>query len=117
MIYNQKTGILTTDNLTIIGTGYSGFGIGKNNPNMDSIKNTGPIPKGIYHIGKPYDSPHTGPFSLPLIPDPSNNMYGRSAFLCHGDDGKGTASHGCIIMPRKTREYLNTSPDKILKVI
>lgn len=119
MIYHQKTGILTTDNETTIGRGYAGNGLGKNNPEMESVKNTGPLPKGIYHIGNPFNDPHMGPFCLPLIPDPSNKMYGRSSFYVHGDNinAPGTASQGCIIMPRKTREYLNNCPDKTLKVV
>jgi hypothetical protein len=119
MKYNQKTGILTTDNLTIIGRGYSGKGIGKNNPEMESVKNVGPIPKGIYRIGKPFDDSHMGHFVLPLIPDPNNTMYGRSQFYCHGDNinDPGNGSEGCPIMPRKTREYINNSNDKTLYVV
>ena len=106
MKYDQKTGELHTDKGLFLGKGYSGHGVGKNNPEMESVKNVGPTPKGIYKMGTPFDSDHTGPYSIPLIPDPSNNMYGRSAFLMHGDDKEhpGEASHGCQIFPRSVRQ-------------
>ena len=101
--YEQKNGKLYDPTNKVIGIGYAGKGEGKNNPDMESVKNTGPLPKGLYYIGKPYDSKHTGVFSIPLIPHPNNNMYGRSAFMIHGDNKDHTASEGCIIQPRITR--------------
>jgi hypothetical protein len=116
MNYNQKTGMLKASNFSA--EGYAGHGLGKNNPEMEHVKNIGPLPKGKYLIGKPYDSPNTGPFTLPLIPDPSNKMYGRGDFKIHGDsiNAPGTASHGCIILPRNIRMQINQSPDKYLIV-
>jgi hypothetical protein len=35
--------------------GYSGLGHGKNNPNAETIRGAGPIPRGRYIIGKPYN--------------------------------------------------------------
>jgi|YelNatPaOPRAMG01_1025707.scaffolds.fasta_scaffold90901_3 hypothetical protein len=108
MIYSQSTGILKKDNGEILGQGYSGHGVGKNNPEMQSVKNVGPIPEGNYQLGKPFNSDHTGDYSIPLIPDPENEMYGRSQFLCHGDDREhpGEASLGCIIQSRLVRQTM-----------
>jgi len=119
MIYDQETGQFTSDICSIFGYGYSGNGEGKNNPIMEDIKNTGPLPKGKYTIGKPYDSPHTGPFTLPLEPHEDNNMFNRGDFKIHGDSisEPGTASNGCIILPRSVREQINNCTDKTLKVI
>lgn len=119
MKYNQKTGEYTTELGHLIGVGYAGKGAGKNNPLMEHLKMIGPLPKGKYKIGQPYDSPHTGPFTLPLEPFPENEMYGRSDFKIHGDsiEKPGTASNGCIILPRQAREEINNSTDKILEVI
>jgi hypothetical protein len=119
MIYEQKTGILMTDTNDVIGIGYAGNGEGKNNPEMESVHNVGPLPKGKYKIGGPYDSAHTGKFTLPLEPFPENYMFLRSDFKIHGDSisEPGTASNGCIILPRSVREKINNSVDKILKVI
>ena len=117
--FEQSNGNLSNANGEILGKGYAGNGKGKNNPLMQNIKNTGPIPKGNYQIGEPYDSLHTGPFTLPLTPDKNNNMFGRDEFKIHGDDisSPGNASDGCIVMPRKVREKVNSSSDKILIVI
>lgn len=119
MIYEQSTGRFTSDIGSLFGIGYSGHGEGKNNPDKESVHDVGTIPKGIYYIGLPHDSPKTGPFTLPLIPDKNNEMYGRFGFEIHGDDrtNPGMASHGCIVLPRKIREQINNCTDKILKVI
>lgn len=117
MKYNRKTGEFTSDIGSLFGIGYAGFGVGKNNPDKESVKNIGPLPKGKYTIGQPYNSAKTGPFTLPLTPFPENEMYGRSAFQIHGDNGLGTASHGCIILPRAVREEIHNCTDKILTVI
>jgi hypothetical protein len=119
MIYNQKNGKLTDSFGHTIAVGYSGNGEGKNNPEMESLSNVGPIPKGKYTLGKPYNSTKVGKFAIPLLPYPENEMYGRSAFMIHGDSIKepGTASHGCIILQRHIREAINNGTDKILIVI
>lgn len=45
-----------------------------------------------------------------LEPFQSNDMMGRSGFFIHGDNryGNRTASHGCIILPRKARDEIAT---------
>jgi hypothetical protein len=118
MKYSQTTGIFSSDSGNILGKGYAGNGKGKNNPAMENVRNIGPLPKGKYTIGKPYNSPHTGPFTLPLTPDPKNKMFGRSEFKIHGDNisNPGYASNGCIILSRSIREEINSLIDKILFV-
>jgi hypothetical protein len=119
MIYSQSTGRLTTEIGSLIGFGYAGYGQGKNNPKMQSVHDVGPLPVGKYFIGEPYVSKNTGPFTIPLNPDPANEMFDRSDFKIHGDtiDAPGTASHGCIIMALKFRQAVHTCTDKILNVI
>lgn len=119
MIYEQKTGKMTTDIGSLIGFGYAGHGEGKNNPEKENVKNIGPLPKGKYKIGEPYNSSNTGNFTLPLTPFPENEMFGRTDFKIHGDsiDQPGTASHGCIIMSKSIREEIHNSTDKILTVM
>jgi len=91
-----------------IGIGYSGFNGAKNNPGMESVHDVGPIPRGTYEIGAPFDSPEHGPLAMPLTPCPGTDTFGRSGFLMHGDslEHPGEASHGCIIMPRDVREHV-----------
>jgi type VI secretion system (T6SS) effector TldE1-like protein len=102
-----------------LSTGYSGAGTGKNNPTEENVQNVGPIPEGFYDVEAPEDSPIHGPYALPLLPDVDNNMYGRSAFLIHGDsiERPGMASEGCIILPRGARESIWESGDHRLQVV
>ena len=114
----QSTGQLSR-NGRIEGNGYAGAGDGKNNPAMQDVQNVGPIPRGLYTIGDPCDTESHGPYVLDLTPDAENEMFGRSAFLIHGDSVSkpGTASRGCIILPRKVREQIWASGDRELEVI
>lgn len=119
-VYHQCSGCLEDDKGLIVGVGYSGAeGSGKNIPRMQNVRNVGPIPQGIYAIGDPYDSQAHGPFVLPLIPGPTNEMFGRSGFLIHGDslEHPGAASEGCIIMSRQIREEIAGGDDRSLKVV
>lgn len=120
-----------------IGVGYSGSGAGKNNPNAENEENEGPIPQGVYRISGPLCTSeqnggsvtpcpdcggvthHThGPYIFRLTPDPSNEMFGRSGFLIHGDSiaAPGTASKGCIIMGPAIRSQIRPSQDDGLTV-
>lgn len=122
--YVQKTGELLRDGLHVA-LGYSGFDDpdtgqpGKNSPELENVEDVGPIPVGRYFIGSPHDTLTHGPFVLPLTPDATNEMFGRSAFLIHGDSvvDPGTASRGCIIMARKVRAEIAQSGDRVLQVI
>lgn len=103
----------------VIGVGYSGFSMGKNNPDMQEVRNVGPIPCGMYTIEAPVDSPKHGKFSMLLVPDLENQMHGRDEFLIHGDsiDFPGRASQGCIIISRWVRELIWNSGDHRLQVV
>lgn len=119
-LWAQKTGELYSDlGAKLIGTGYSGFGEGKNNPQLERDPDVGPIPVGFYTFCPPEDSPTHGPFVLPLLPDENNEMFGRSGFLCHGDsiEHPGQASKGCIILARTIRELIWNSEDHRLCVV
>jgi hypothetical protein len=117
-IYSQSTGHWWDDRGELIATGYSGHGDSKNSPKQQAAPNLGPIPRGLWVIGDPYDSVNVGPFALPLTPS-GHTAFGRTAFLVHGDSIKdpGTASRGCIILPRQAREQINKQNDRILKVV
>lgn len=117
-IYEQKTGKLFHNDDYIV-TGYAGYGQGKNNPEFQSVRDIGPLPKGLYNIGAPYNSARTGGYTLTLTPDNHNEMFGRSDFRIHGDAMKvpGTASHGCIVVPLEIRHQIWASNDRELKVV
>jgi hypothetical protein len=77
------------------------------------------LPRGLYTIEPPHDSPQVGPYAMSLIPDPANEMFGRSDFLIHGDsiEHPGQASHGCIILPRSVREKIWQSDVHTIEVV
>jgi hypothetical protein len=117
--YAQKTGNLL-QNGQLVATGYSGFDTGKNNPAMQAVPDVGPIPQGSWTIsGPPINTAEHGPFVLTLTGAPDTKTFGRSGFLMHGDsvDAPGTASKGCIIMPRPAREQVWNSGDTALEVV
>ena len=117
--YAQKSGDLQQDG-KFVGTGYSGAGDGKNNPDMENVPNLGPIPRGDWTIaGPPANSKDHGPFVLKLYPSAETETHGRRGFLLHGDSKEhpGTASHGCVILPRAVREEVWNSGDRDLQVV
>jgi len=91
-----------------MGVGYSGAPEGRNNPAMQDVPFIGPIPEGWYTIKPPTNSTHCGFEAMPLIPDPSNEMYGRDDFYMHGDSvtHPGDGSDGCIVQERPVRDQV-----------
>jgi len=125
-IYSQLTGRIYGTYDTLLGVGYAGGDKGNdpegvNNPAMQGVPNSGPLPCGFYVMGAPYDHPTCGEFFIPLTPNPTNRMFGRGGFGIHGDlidaPGQHKASDGCIILSRDVREILAASIDHDLKVI
>lgn len=112
---------------TIEGTGYSGHGPGLNNPEMQDVKDVGPIPQGTYKIeqqqtnvinsGRPNAKELPG--SMRLTPDPETDTFGREGFLIHGDNeaGNQSASHGCPVADRPIRDKIGSSGDNKLEVV
>lgn len=96
--YQQSTGALSQDGVLRL-TAYAGHGDGLNNPAMQDQHDVGPLPQGRYTMSALIDSPHTGLATIILDPDPATEMFGRSGFRIHGDNGLNnhTASDGCII--------------------
>jgi hypothetical protein len=106
LTYHQSTGELFND-MDRMARGYSGSPEGKNDPSKESVRNVGPIPAGMWKIGEVYNSKRVGPFCIRLEPV-DHDAHGRTHFLIHGDSirNPGTASKGCIIMPRKIRNKI-----------
>lgn len=123
-LYEQATGRLFDPAGKVAAIGYAGGNCGKNpegknNPAMQDCKAIGPLPMGSYTFCTPLLQSHLGPYAIPLIPAPGNEMFGRSGFYMHGDsiENPGSASEGCIIMPRAVREACWESNDHTLTVI
>jgi RHS repeat-associated protein len=105
---SQSTGQMTcvndqTGQIYYNETGYSGTGAGRNNPDMQDIPNTGPIPRGSWQMGSPYDSPNTGRNTITLTPLQGNECFDTerdcNSFRVHGNNARNDASLGCIILP------------------
>ncbi len=88
--------------------GYSGQGRGLNNPSMQGVPNTGPIPQGPWETGIPIDRPRMGPYSIPLSPVPGAPVFDTNrdpySFWIHGPGPHG--SEGCIILPAPIRSTI-----------
>ena len=70
-VYEQTTGnlyLVAGADRTLLGTGYSGTGDGRNNPDMQGARNVGPIPQGLWRIGDAHDSAKTGKLVMDLTP-------------------------------------------------
>jgi len=115
--WDQSAGLLTRAGRSW--RGYSGVGRGKNNPAMQAAVGVGPIPQGRWRITGRHHSANTGPCTLVLTPEPETKTFGRSEFRIHGDSiaHPGSASHGCIILPRIVRDAIWASRDRTLEVI
>lgn len=88
-----------------LGTGYTGAARYRDNPLFEAFSGQGPLPRGHYQISPPRYSKRVGPLAMDLTPV-GHNAYGRTALMIHGDNGRGTASRGCLILDRSLREKI-----------
>lgn len=124
-IYAQSTGRLwlrdeaTQEKAESLGRGYSGHPPYVNQTDAEALVARGPIPRGSYRLFGPFNHVRLGPVCFFLEPAKSNQMFGRSGFLIHGDNAMGsqTASHGCIILSRAIREKIAMLPVRTLVVV
>ena len=115
-VYHQRTGLLEHvdehGNVRSVGTGYAGHGDGVNNPAMQNVPDSGPVPRGQYTIGQQQDnrtgSGHQLAGSMRLNPATSNPMQGRAGFLIHGphSNDQMDSSNGCPIFTREIRNQI-----------
>lgn len=120
LTYVQRTGALFNSKNKRIAFGYSGHEEGKNNPEMQDVKDKGPIPRGVYAICQLHDSERTGKDVMRLLPVDGTETFGRKDFECHGDSSEhpGAASHGCIVLSHPIRVgIVYTESDKRIKVV
>lgn len=115
-VYSQKTGVLTLDGKEYA-KGYSGKAEGKNNPDKEKEKNVGPIPTGLWKIGKAREFEGMEN-CFDLAPD-GHDAHKRTEFLIHGDskENPGMASKGCIILDKVVRKKIAESGITKLKVV
>lgn len=116
-IWSQSKGEMKHDDV-LLGVGYAGMGLGKNNTLFQEIHNQGPLPQGSYTIQAPRDSGTLGPYVLDLEPAETNQMFGRSLFRIHGENAShvGYSSDGCIVLNHPDRVQIWESGDHALTV-
>lgn len=117
--YHQRSGDLFDPKGHFRVRGYSGFGLGKNNPVEEAVAGIGPIPCGRWKMtAMRANGGSVGPYAIFLEPV-GHNAHGRSLFRVHGDSvsAPGTASHGCIILPRSLRLEMWASADNEIEVV
>lgn len=103
-------------NGAFVARGYSGTGLGRNNPTLEWKPNVGPIPRGHYTVGPSFDHPYLGPCVMRLTPV-GHGACGRTDLECHGNNTANDASHGCLILDHPFRVELAESEDKELEVV
>lgn len=118
-LFYSPGGLSSVDPALRLGIGYAGNGLGKNNVQFQNVHNVGPIPQGTYTIGAFTKHPTKGPNVCKLYPWKKNEMFGRSAFLIHGDSitHPGMASEGCPTLGPSIREIIKDSSVKVLEVV
>jgi hypothetical protein len=117
--YAQGSGKLVNPAGSVVGFGYSGRGVGLNNPAEQAVEDVGPIPQGEWTIGRFFDDEGgKGPLVAHVTAAPGTETYGRSGFMIHGDNeaANHTASEGCIILPRGLRVMVMASAESALTV-
>ena len=121
--FQISTGQIRNTAGELVGAGYAGGNEGANpeginNVDMQNVKDIGPLPVGLYTKGVAIPHSELGAFAIPLIPDPTNEMYGRGDFFCHGDTLKPQcASKGCTVWAPSLRHEWYDSDDDQLQVI
>lgn len=73
--YVQLGGRLIDAGGQLIAVGYGGSPAGKNNPQVQSVADVGPIPHGNNTIRPPHDTPEHGPYVLSLTPAATTQIF------------------------------------------
>lgn len=113
-VYHQCTGNLyladNEDARSFVATGYSGAPDHVNRTESEGLVAKGPIPRGVWLMDPPANHKRLGPQSIQLEAADPKTALKRSGFFVHGDNQlvNGTASTGCIILDRATRDLMAT---------
>jgi hypothetical protein len=89
----------------IVGYGYTGSVDYLDDPSEETLVGRGAITAGMYTFRGPHESDKMGSYIWELVPDDTNEMFGRRGFYNHGDNSlyNHTASGGCIVSPLEVR--------------
>ena len=113
-IYHQKTGHIYHDHY-FIGTGYSGFGSGLNNPHYEGAHYIGVIPRGRYLI-KPIAQRNLGENEVMVLTSVLPKKHDNFDCFIRGDNSMHNGAQS-IILDHKIRKEIAASRDYALQVI
>lgn len=122
LLYSQSDGLLFLEdgdgNRALLARGYSGRGLDRDNPASEAKAGRGPIPRGVWAVGRAIHHPRLGPLVFSLAPF-GHDAYGRSEFFIHGDNAAAdkSASDGCIVIGRSARECISALAIAVLEVV
>lgn len=127
-IYEQRSGCLylasRQDERVLIACGYSGKGRFLNELFYEDRVAEGVIPRGVWRIVASVAHSKLGPVCLALAygrdaGGPVVYPHGRRGFYIHGDNAAQdrSASSGCVVLDRTTREFIANSRVKLLNVV
>ena len=119
--YDQATGHITDEGENLLAVGWAGNGDGKNNPAMQDVHNTGPLPQGLYEVAD-WEHDHNGlGHDVVALHQVEGETFGRDDFFIHGPsvnpDHYGQESKGCIVVPREDRLKLEAMKPAYVRVI
>lgn len=112
-VYSQSLGHLylcdSQDVRALVATGYSGAVGHQNRTESEQLKSLGPIPRGVWRLDAAFNHVRLGLRCIPLEAVEEKKAFGRDGFFIHGDNSRGdrSASHGCIILDRKSRDLID----------
>lgn len=123
--YSQSTGHLTDEQGNVVAVGFAGNdsrpGVnpqhipGYCNPEAEAIHLIGPLPRGLYDVGKWQRYPKVGSYAAPLT-QIEGESFGRNGFFIHGpsEEDPLNSSEGCIVIPHTQRmAVMKLDPDRI----
>lgn len=120
LTYSQSSGLVSKESGEAVTQGWAGNGAGKNNPAMQDVRSTGPLPQGLYSVGAWQSHPRLGPMAAELM-QIEGETFGRSAFFIHGpslrSEHYGEESRGCIVIPRVGRDLVRSLGPDFIRVI
>lgn len=121
LVYEQSSGRLLLEDIdggaALLARCYSGAPGFVNDPDAQGEVGRGPIPRGLWLVGRAVRHSTLGPAAIPLLPATATETgqvaagttrLGRSGFYIHGDNDKRnqSASRGCIVCPRVIRDVI-----------
>ena len=121
LTYSQTSGEMHTPEGELVAKGWAGRGEGKNSTVHESVRSTGPLPRGLYKLGA-WEDYHKGLGPMVVyLHQVEGETFGRDGFFIHGASMDttlyGQESKGCIVIPRAGREKVKALDPSHIRVV